>query len=165
VGVDQAPIEEYFRDRYFQARVDISSSGVDSVGFGELRLLASLDVAELDRVVLCDSPALGAAALREGIARRWGDGDPERVMVTHGSSEALYLAMTQLTGQGDEVIVPWPCYPQLQLIAAAGAPASCAGRSASRRDSGRRWTTCAGCSHRAREWWWRTSRTTRPAPR
>jgi capreomycidine synthase len=119
VGIGPAPIEEYFRDSYFEARIDISSSGVENFAFGELRCHVGLELADLDAILLADSHALGGIALREAIARRWGDGDPDRVMVTHGSSEALFLAMTHLTHPGDEVVVPWPCYPQLELIAAA----------------------------------------------
>lgn len=116
--IEPAPIEEYFRDSYFEARIDISSSGVENFTFGELRRHVGLDLSELDDVLLADSHALGGVALREAIARRWGDGDPVRVMVTHGSSEALFLAITYLTEPGDEVIVPSPCYPQLEIIAA-----------------------------------------------
>jgi capreomycidine synthase len=118
VTVGPAPIEAYLRDSYFQARIDISSSGVENFTFEALRRHAGLELPELDGVLLADSHALGGPALREAIARRWGAGDPDGVMVTHGSSEALFLAFSHLTRPGDEVVVPSPCYPQLELIAA-----------------------------------------------
>jgi aspartate/methionine/tyrosine aminotransferase len=61
----------------------------------------------------------GLPALREAIAadraRRTGVAiDPERVLVTSGTSPALLLVVSLLLEPGDEVIVPaphYPCYP------------------------------------------------------
>jgi aspartate/methionine/tyrosine aminotransferase len=66
-----------------------------------------------------DTDSRGLPALREAIAadkaKRTGIAiDPERVLVTSGTSPALLLVVSLLLEPGDEVIVPaphYPCYP------------------------------------------------------
>jgi aspartate/methionine/tyrosine aminotransferase len=61
----------------------------------------------------------GLAELREAIARdksqRAGVAvDPERILVTNGTSPAMLLVFGLLVGPGDEVLIPtphYPCYP------------------------------------------------------
>jgi aminotransferase len=50
--------------------------------------------------------------------------DPDEVLATVGVSEALYLAFTALLEQGDEVIIPTPCFVayQAEVILAGGVP-------------------------------------------
>jgi capreomycidine synthase len=115
-------LEDWLREFYFDAPIDLGSSGVQVFSMAELCELIGLDPRELQAVVLDDSPSLGSAELREAMAMRWGNGDPRRVMATHGSSEALFLAVRALVKPGDEVVVVEPCYQQLRSIAeSAGA--------------------------------------------
>lgn len=115
-------LEEWLRQFYFSAQIDLGSSGVQVFSLAELCDLIALDPRELEGVVLDDSPSLGGPELREAIATRWGSGNPRRVMATHGSSEALYLVVRALVEPGDEVLVVEPCYQQLRSIAeSAGA--------------------------------------------
>lgn len=65
--------------------------------------------------------ALGLPALRQGIAdlyRRWYgiDLDPERVVVTPGSSGAFILAFSALFDAGDRVALGEPGYPSYRQI-------------------------------------------------
>jgi aspartate/methionine/tyrosine aminotransferase len=58
----------------------------------------------------------GLAELREAIAsdleRRFGvNPGPERVVVTSGTSPAMLLTFSLLLSEGDEVVLPDPCYP------------------------------------------------------
>jgi capreomycidine synthase len=112
-----ADLENWLREHYFTTKVDIGSSGVQNYSFSELRGLIGLTQEEIDEVVLDDGRSLGSPGLRRAIAVRWGDGDPERVMVTHGSSEAILLVMQSMLRPGDEVIVLEPCYYALRAIA------------------------------------------------
>ncbi|MFI6512054.1 capreomycidine synthase [Streptosporangium sp. NPDC050855] len=119
-----APLENWLRERYFQAKIDISSSGVHNYTFGELRALdpALLGTAELDRLMFRDGPSLGDERLRAAVAARVRPGPGHVVMTTHGSSEALFLAFTALVSPGDEVVVTMPAYHSLSALAtAAGA--------------------------------------------
>lgn len=77
------------------------------------------------------TPSLGLPELREAIARRYQEScgvgvDPERVVVTTGTSAALNLILLALLDHGDEVIVSDPgyaCYPTF-IRAAGGQPVS-----------------------------------------
>jgi len=60
--------------------------------------------------------ALGLAALREGIARHYGEHygvsvSPERVIVTSGSSAALLLVLALLVNRDDRILLADPGYP------------------------------------------------------
>jgi capreomycidine synthase len=110
---EPAPLEEWMRRFYFETDVDIGSSGVADLSFGRLRDLVGVPTAELDRLVLRDSTSWGGAALREAVAARWGDGKPDRVMATHGASEAIYLVLHALLEPGDEVVAVEPVYHAL----------------------------------------------------
>lgn len=112
-----ALLEDWLRDYYFNCEIDISCSGVENLTFEQLRKLIGLSQQELDAVVFNDSPSCGSPRLRRAIAERWGDGDPARVMATHGSSEALFLIMNTLLRPGDEVVVLDPCYHSLNNLA------------------------------------------------
>lgn len=70
----------------------------------------------------------GNLQLRRCIADHWKEKygltlDPERnIIITPGSDSALYFAMLPFLEEGDEVIVPTPCYPNnLQNITMANA--------------------------------------------
>jgi aspartate/methionine/tyrosine aminotransferase len=63
-------------------------------------------------------------ALRDKIASDYPylEGKPERVIVTAGSQEALYLALLTLVDEGDEVLLPNPgfaAYPTIARMAGA----------------------------------------------
>ena len=112
-----ALLEEWMRDYYFATEIDIGSSGVESFLLSEIRALLGISNDELDRIVFSDSQTLGGLGLRKAIAERYGNGDHNRVIATHGSSEAIFLIMTALLRSGDEVVVLDPCYQQLFSIA------------------------------------------------
>ena len=64
----------------------------------------------------------GLPALRQKIAGDYPylDNNPERVIVTAGSQEALYLALLSLVDEGDEVLLPNPgfvAYPTIVKMA------------------------------------------------
>jgi capreomycidine synthase len=115
----QALLEEWMRDYYFAAEIDIGSSGVEDYSLRELRQLLEISHEDLDRIVFHDSLTLGGQELRTAVARRWAAGDVERVIVTHGATEANFLVMNALLERGDEVVVLDPIYQQLYAIAEA----------------------------------------------
>lgn len=108
-----ALLEEWMRLYYFAVDADIGSSGVSDYSLAEVRALLGIGVEEMDAVVFHDSQTLGGDGVRAAIARRWAGGEPDRVMVTHGSTEAIFLVMNALLRPGDEVVVLDPVYPGL----------------------------------------------------
>jgi capreomycidine synthase len=108
-----ALLEEWMRLYYFAVDADIGSSGVSDYSLAEVRALAGIGVDEMDAIVFHDSQTLGGTGVRDAVARRWTGGDAGRVMVTHGSTEAIFLVMNALLTPGDEVVVLDPVYPGL----------------------------------------------------
>ncbi len=104
---------------YFEAEIDIGSSGVQNYSIADLRALLGFPLEDLDRIVLRDSESFGGKGIRRVLADRWLHGREDRVLVTHGSSEAIYLIMASLLSVGDDIIVLDPCYPQHYSIAEA----------------------------------------------
>jgi capreomycidine synthase len=117
-----ASLEDWLRDYYFEAEIDISSSGVQPYSMAELRAKTGVELADLDALVFSDGYSLGSPGVRAAIGRRWGDGEPSKVMTTSGSSEAISLVLMALLRPGDEVIAVQPGYHLLvDFAAAAGA--------------------------------------------
>ncbi len=101
---------------------------------GEPEFPAPAEATEAARLALAREPSRytdsrGMLALREAIARdqtrRSGARiDPDRVLITAGTSPALLLVFTYLLDPGDEVVLGTPhyaCYPNL-VRAAGGVP-------------------------------------------
>ena len=68
------------------------------------------------------APSVGIRPAREAVAaecqRRGMPLDPDRVVITAGTSEGIELALTALAGPGDEVLVPVPTYPLYTAVLA-----------------------------------------------
>ncbi|MFC0527563.1 capreomycidine synthase [Phytohabitans kaempferiae] len=114
-----ARLEAWMRDYYHKVDHDIGSSGVRDLSMAEFRGLCGFELSELDPMMFHDSESYGGERLRAALADRWTGGDIDRMMVTHGSSEAIYLVMHLALEPGDEIIVLDPAYQQLHDIAAA----------------------------------------------
>ena len=61
------------------------------------------------------TPSIGIAELREAVCRRYAldyqlEIDPDNVIITSGSTEAIYIVYQGLLNQGDEVLMPQPMY-------------------------------------------------------
>ena len=111
-----ALLEDWMRAYYYDARYDLGSSGVQPWRLREVRELAGVGTDELDEVLLCDATSEGDVRLRELIAQRWWNGVADQVMVTHGSSEAIFLSVLSLLRAGDRVVVVDPCYHALDAV-------------------------------------------------
>jgi capreomycidine synthase len=121
MGVDDGHpplLESWYRELLEAASFDISSSGVQPYTFAEVRERLGLAQSELDAVVLQDSVSFGAPSLRQAIANRYAGGRIERVMATHGSSEAIALVLSVLLEPGDRVVLCGPIYHSFESFAA-----------------------------------------------
>lgn len=119
MDVPIAKLEEWMRLYYHHVDHDIGSSGVRDLTIEELRAICGFELSELDPMVFHDSESFGGSTLRAALADRWTGGDVDRMMVTHGSSEAIYIVMHTVLEPGDEVVVVHPAYQQLYDIAGA----------------------------------------------
>ncbi len=114
-----ARLEDWLRNRYFAADIDISSSGVQPYSMADLRAMTGLGHEEIDGLVFNDGYSLGSMAIRMAIAKRCGGCDPDKIMTTSGSGEAISLVMMALLRPDDEVIVVHPGYHLLVEFAVA----------------------------------------------
>ncbi|MEU6594164.1 capreomycidine synthase [Streptomyces sp. NPDC046881] len=110
---DPPILEEWYRRHLPACRFDISSSGVHPYSFAEVREMCALAVEDLDDIVMDDSVSEGGAGIRQAIADRYCAGDADRVLVTHGSSEAIALTLDALLRPGDRVVVQESIYHSL----------------------------------------------------
>lgn len=117
MGLPPALLEGWMRDYYFAVDHDIGSSGVQEWSLAELRRMVGMELEELDALEFHDSQTLGGSAVRRAVAARFTGGDVDRVMVTHGSTEANFLAMHALLEPGDTIVAVHPCYQQLYAVA------------------------------------------------
>lgn len=106
-------LEEWYRRHLSPGLFDISSSGVHPYTFAEIRDLCGIRTEDLDAVVMDDSVSQGGEGIRQAIADRYAAGDADRVLVTHGSSEAIALTLRALLRRGDRVVVQEGIYHSL----------------------------------------------------
>ena len=68
------------------------------------------------------TPSPGVPEAREAVARdftaRGVPTDPDRVLLTSGTSEGIELTLGALLNEGDEVLVPSPTYPLYTAVIA-----------------------------------------------
>ncbi|MDT0491998.1 capreomycidine synthase [Streptomyces griseus] len=110
---DPPVLEEWYRRHLAPGIHDISSSGVHPYSFAEIRELCGIRAEDLDAIVMDDSVSQGGAGVRQAIADRYAAGDADRVLVTHGSSEAIALTLHALLRPGDRVVVQEGVYHSL----------------------------------------------------
>lgn len=85
----------------------------------EAMLRAVIDEAMKQRHVRSYAPvASGQIAARLAIARYYGDDDPQRIVLTPGTSMGYFYGLRLLTEPGDEILVPKPGYPLLDDLCA-----------------------------------------------
>ena len=94
-------------------RYDLSESGLEALTLEE----ATRDPRELMRTKLGYAEGVGRENTRALIAGFHSGMDAGNVVVTTGTSEANYLALTTLVSAGDEVVIVMPNYMQLHGLA------------------------------------------------
>jgi len=99
-----------------RAGIDVISMSVGEPDFTAPDMVAEAAVEAIRGGATQYTESLGLPALREAISghyqRFYGlDIDPRRIVVTAGASAGLLLACAALVSEGDEVLMPDPCYP------------------------------------------------------
>jgi aspartate/methionine/tyrosine aminotransferase len=99
-----------------RAGIDVISMSVGEPDFTAPEMVAAAAMEAIRVGATQYTESLGLPQLREAIAghyaRAYGlDVDPRRIVVTAGASAGLLLACAALVAEGDEVLMPDPCYP------------------------------------------------------
>jgi aspartate/methionine/tyrosine aminotransferase len=108
-------MEDWLNDS-FDVEYNLSSSGCQDYKLGEFLDLCGADRAALDDLFLGDNDTRGSLALRGAILESYETIDLDNVLVTNGTSEALFCLLNQILGPGDEVILPFPAFQCLYQI-------------------------------------------------
>ncbi len=96
-----------------RVKYDLSESGVEAMTLDE----ATRDARELMRTKLGYAEGVGRERTRGLVAAFHDDAGAENVVITTGTSEANFLAITTLVSAGDEVVIVMPNYMQLHGLA------------------------------------------------
>jgi aspartate/methionine/tyrosine aminotransferase len=96
--------------------IDVISMSVGEPDFTAPPMVAQAAIDAIQSGATQYTESLGLSALREAIAAHYVDAygltiDPRRIIVTAGASAALLLACAALVSDGDQVLMPDPCYP------------------------------------------------------
>jgi hypothetical protein len=98
-----------------KVKYDLSESGVEALTLEEI----TRDPKDLMKTKLGYAEGTGREATRTLIAGTHPGHTADDVMITTGTSEANFLALTSLVSSGDEVVVVMPNYMQVHGIATA----------------------------------------------
>ena len=110
-------MEENLEKKRFSSRYNFGESGTYSVTLGELlRQLGDQkeNTQALLNLDLCDSPNWGSVSLREQVAKLHPGASAEQVLITTGTSEALFLLFHALKPR--KVAFIWPAFQLLYEI-------------------------------------------------
>jgi aspartate/methionine/tyrosine aminotransferase len=110
-------LERYFAKYEFSARYLLCSSDCESLSIGDLLALEPGAEEAMRRHWLGYTESPGSPTLRKEISRIYTSINLDEVLVFSGAQEAIFLFMMAELGQGDHLIVHWPCYQSLFEVA------------------------------------------------
>ena len=101
--------------------LDVISFGIGQPDFPTPTHIREAAKKALDEGFTGYGPSGGLPELREAVAEwlnsQYGtDVRPEEVIITAGAKAAIFAALMTIVGDGDEVIIPDPCYPAYENV-------------------------------------------------
>ncbi|TGN17625.1 pyridoxal phosphate-dependent aminotransferase [Leptospira idonii] len=109
-------IEERLESYRNSCFCNLGESGFHAYRLEEIMDFANVSGEELGKLTLNDSPNRGGNELREEISKLYPGVGADEVLVTTGTSEALYLAFHLLLKKGDRLAIYWPAFQALYEI-------------------------------------------------
>jgi len=109
------PIEPWLM-QFKEARFDLASSGVANQTLQELLQFPDATFQPILDLSLSDSDTRGSIRLRQAIASLYKKVDPDSVLVTTGTSEALLLYFIARQSVGSNIVVPTPAFQNLEKV-------------------------------------------------
>lgn len=98
------------------ARYNLGESGVTNMTVSELLERCGASLAELGSLSLANADTRGGRPLREAIAGFYPGITPDQVLVTTGTSEAIFLYFAVRHRPGANVVVPVPAFQTLHEV-------------------------------------------------
>jgi aspartate/methionine/tyrosine aminotransferase len=101
--------------KYQNTPYNLAGSGVTDQTLRELLEVTGVEMEELLRLDFTDNETRGSLPLRQAIAALY-DIDPDIILVTHGTSEGLFLYFHVRYQRGANVVVPVPAFQNLHEV-------------------------------------------------
>lgn len=112
-------LERFFAQHEFNAPHLLCTSDCESVSVADLLAHEEGAAERFMDLRLGYTEAQGGLELRQEITSLYSTAGPEKVLVSAGAEEAIFLCMNAMLSPGDEVIVPCPAYQSLYEVARA----------------------------------------------
>ncbi|TGM11287.1 aminotransferase class I/II-fold pyridoxal phosphate-dependent enzyme [Leptospira selangorensis] len=116
MGLREFFIEDRLEKFRTEALCNLGESGIRNLDLGQLAEYLNLDLRELGKLSLADSPNSGRKDLREEISKLYTNVSPDQVLVTTGTGEALFIAFHLLLQKGDITSLFWPAFQALYEV-------------------------------------------------
>lgn len=100
-------------------RYNLSFSGCQDFLLREFLQLCHTDLDSFGELFLGDNDTRGSQELRQAVVGSYGNVKLDEVLVTNGTSEALFCFFNQILEPGDEVILPFPAFQCLYQVPVA----------------------------------------------
>jgi aspartate/methionine/tyrosine aminotransferase len=110
-------LERYFARYEFDVDYVLCASDCESLSVGDLLALEPGATERFHEHWLGYTESQGSPSLRREICSLYASIAPDQVLVHAGAEEAIYLFMQAALDPGDHLIVHWPCYQSLFLVA------------------------------------------------
>jgi len=109
-------IEERLEKYRLNVSCNLGESGLRNFTLGEVLEKLNISPETLSSISLADSPNNGREDLRHEISKLYENISPEEVLITTGTSEALYILFHLLLNKGDHVSLFTPAFQALYEI-------------------------------------------------
>ena len=100
----------YFKQYQFASPYSLSTSDCEPISIGELLGYEKSAEKQFKELKLGYVPPKGGEALRKTISKEYTQINPDQVLVTTGSEEAIFLFLMTALKKGDHIIVQTPCF-------------------------------------------------------
>ncbi len=100
----------YFEQYEFASPYSLSTSDCEPLSIGELLGYEKSAEKQFKELKLGYVPPKGGEALRKTISKEYTQINPDQVLVTTGSEEAIFLFLMTALKKGDHIIVQTPCF-------------------------------------------------------
>lgn len=100
----------YFEQYEFASPYSLSTSDCEPLSIGELLAYEKSAEKQFKELKLGYVPPKGSEALRKAISKEYTQIEPDQILVTTGSEEAIFLFLMTILKKGDHVIVQTPCF-------------------------------------------------------
>jgi aspartate/methionine/tyrosine aminotransferase len=95
---------------------NLSASGCQDFYLGDFLASCHAGIDDFNNLFLGDNDTRGSLRLRQAICRSYERVELQEVMVSNGSSEALFIFFNELLEHGDEVVIPFPAFQCLYQV-------------------------------------------------